>query len=51
VALTISFRKPGNEPEEWVISKSVSVEDLDNEPILAGLINIMETEFMSRFED
>jgi hypothetical protein len=50
-AFTLSFVKPGVEHDEWIISKSVSAEDLANEPILAGLINIMETEFMSRFED
>jgi hypothetical protein len=50
-AFTLIFEKPGNEHDEWVISKSVSAEDLDNEPILAGLVNIIETEFMRSFED
>lgn len=50
-AITLYFIKPGNVREEWVISKSTNAEDLANEPILAGLVNIIETEFMSRFED
>ncbi|MCD6218537.1 hypothetical protein J7L05_11885 [bacterium] len=46
--VTIGFREPGTIYNEWAISKSMFADD--PHPILQGLIDILEDDFISQFE-
>ena len=46
--VTIAFREPGTIYNKWAISKSTDTENPDT--ILAGLIDILENDFIGQFE-